>query len=434
MAVPSRKPRLKFDPTRVTSVTMPSQEEYKGEIVAFYHFYKPDDVVSAVHFSDLCEGLVDRGWHVTMMTSNRYCRYGGVIPERTETIDGVTVKRVWRPGFDQASNILRVINSLWLQSAWVWAMRKMPKPDIIVVGTDPQFSQFMLPWLRRVCPDTKIVYWSFDVYPEAIQADTNSKLVGGIANLIAGLVSRCYRSVHVMVDIGSCMRRLLRRHLHSAKEVTLVPWALSEPGFDIPVNAEVRSAMFGENVKLGVLYSGNMGKAHEYDNFLELARFLRSKAPEVVFAFSARGNRMEEFTQALTDDDTNIKILPFATQEELEDRLNAADIHLLSLKDNWAGIVVPSKFFGSLAAGKPVLYSGAATSCIGRWIEQYDLGLLIQQENIEEIASKLVSYSRDPQQLQNWKINAYQTYHERFSKKTILDQWDDLLEEELTPN
>jgi len=411
---------------------MADTDNHKPDVTVFYHFYKPDDVVSAVHFSDLCEGLVERGWSVTMMTSNRYCRHKGVIPNKKETINGVRVERRWRPGFDQSRNLLRVVNSLTMQCAWLWKMKKLPSPDVIIVGTDPQFSQFMLPMLRRICPKSKIVFWSFDLFPEAIQAESENRLTLALANGIARLMPRCYRPVDVIVDIGSCMRGLLRKYGHSAREITLVPWALSGPDFGIPVSTTVRTAMFGDDVKLGVLYSGNMGMAHEYDKFLALARTLRRRAPGIVFAFSARGNRMAEMLQALTPDDTNIKILPFASQEELEDRLNAADIHLLSLRDKWAGIVVPSKFFGSLAAGKPVLYAGAPSSCIGQWIEKYELGLLLRQDNIEDIAAKLILYSEDPKHLEEWKKNAYQTYHDRFSRKRMLDRWDEMLREEIT--
>jgi colanic acid biosynthesis glycosyl transferase WcaI len=387
-------------------------------------------VVSAVHFSDLCEGLNDRGWAVTILTSNRYCRHKGNISTRSETIGGVKVERVWRPGFAQSRNVLRMLNSFWIQLAWLWKIVLMPKADAIIVGTDPQFSQFMLPWLKRVSPKSRLLYWSFDLYPEAVQAEASGNFVVGLANSIGRWMPRLYRPVDVMVDIGYCMRTLLRKHQHSARETTLVPWALSEPEFGLPVNAEVRSTMFGDQAKLGVLYSGTMGMAHEYEKFLRLARRLRDQFPRIVFAFSSTGNRMAELLDELAPEDTNINILPFASREELRDRLNAADIHLLSLRDNWAGIVVPSKFFGSLAAGKPLLYSGSVDSCIGRWIEQYDLGLLLDEGNIDQTAQRLIEYSNDPQKLDLWKKNAYEIYHERFSKKIGLDGWNNLLDEE----
>ena len=403
---------------------MDQGRQQKGSVCVFYHFYKPDDVVSAVHFSDLCEGLARRGWDVTMMTSNRLCRYKGAISPKVESLEGVEVKRCWRPGFSQSSNVLRIVNSLWIQAAWLLRFRRMPKPDRIIVGTDPQFSQLMLPLLRRLAPRARIFFWSFDMYPEAVLAESSNAIVVTIARMLYRLMPRLYRPVDVMVDIGPCMRSLLRMHNKTASYVTLVPWALSEPDFGIPVNREVRARMFGEEAALGVLYSGNLGMAHEYREFLELARMLRQRAPQIVFAFSSRGNRMGEFLAELTPEDTNIRILPFASLEELEDRLNAADIHLLSLKPKWDGIVVPSKFFGSLAAGKPVVYAGSAGSCIGQWIQRYGLGLLLDSEQIAQTADRLVEYSKNPGALGDWQNAAYQTYQEHFSRDRVIDGWD----------
>ena len=404
-----------------------ARQKEKGSVCVFYHFYKPDDVVSAVHFSDLCEGLAARGWDVTMMTSNRLCRYKGTVSPKEETLEGVDVIRCWRPGLSQASNVLRMINSLWIQLAWLLRFRRMEKPDAIIVGTDPQFSQLMLPLLRRIAPQTKILFWSFDMYPEAVLAESSNGIVVSIATMFYKMMPRLYRPVDIMVDIGPCMRSLLREHNTTADYETLVPWALSEPDFGIPVNVEVRAKMFGEDARLGVLYSGNMGMAHEYAEFLALARMLRERAPQIVFAFSSRGNRMDEFLAELTPEDTNIKILPFASLEELGDRLNAADIHLLSLKPKWNGIVVPSKFFGSLAAGKPVLYAGSATSCIGQWIQRYELGLLLDSDRIEQTADKLIEYSDNPDSLDDWKSAAYRTYQEQFSRDRVIEGWDQSL-------
>lgn len=408
---------------------MAERPPYKGKVTVFYHFYKPDDVVSAVHFADLCEGLVNRNWDVTMLTSNRYCRYEGSIPEKEQTINGVKVLRRWRPALNQASNPLRMINSLWIQVAWLWKVSRMPAPDYFVVGTDPQFVQFMLRPLKWLKPKSKVVFWSFDMYPEAIQAEVKNKGVLMLANGLARLMPWMYRTVDLMVDIGPAMRDLLRKYRHRAVERTLVPWALVEPPQGKPVNQKVREAMFGEGAKMGLLYSGNMGMAHDYEQFLGLARILREKESGIVLAFSSRGNRIDEMKAALTPQDTNVKILPFASQEELEDRLNAADIHLLSLRDNWSGIVVPSKFFGSLAAGKPVIYAGARQSCIGRWIDQHDLGLILEPGNLEAMATQLIRYSQHPEDLDGWKQNAFNTYHEKFSKQRVLEGWDELLSE-----
>ena len=373
-------------------------------------------MVSAEHFKDLCEGLAARNWQVTVFTSNRYCRKQGSISPGSEIINGVNVKRCWRPGFKQSSNIGRLLNSFLINLSWMMRTIFYRKPDYFIVGTDPQFSQFLFPFLKLISPKTKIAHWCFDLYPEAIIASSDSSILANLHNFSRPLFKFLYRFVDIMVDIGACMKQHLDHYKHNATRKTLVPWALVEPEKLPAVKLPIRQELFGE-AKLVLLYSGNLGQAHEYSLFLNLARKLREKNPDIVFAFSASGNKFEEFKSQITNDDINIKFLPFAKVEDLEDRLTSADIHLISLKDKWSGIVVPSKFFGSLAVGRPVLFYGPDDSGISSWIEQYNIGANLTENNIDEIADNLISYAELPELLQAWKENAFTTYNNYFSKK-----------------
>ena len=116
-----------------------------------YHFFHPDDVVSARHFSDFAEELVSRGWKVTVLTSNRFCRY----PKRKITAEeeywkGIRVIRVSRLGLNQANSIFRLVNAFWVMLGWVLKIRTLPKADVIIIGSDPQFSQLLFPFIRLI--------------------------------------------------------------------------------------------------------------------------------------------------------------------------------------------------------------------------------------------------------------------------------------------
>jgi colanic acid biosynthesis glycosyl transferase WcaI len=78
--------------------------------IILYHFFYPDDVVSARHFSDFAEELANRDWEVTVLTSNRYCRSRErKIAVKEEVWKGIRVIRISRPGWQQANDILRII-------------------------------------------------------------------------------------------------------------------------------------------------------------------------------------------------------------------------------------------------------------------------------------------------------------------------------------
>ena len=81
----------------------------------------------------------------------------------------------------------------------------------------------------------------------------------------------------------------------------------------------------------------------------------------------------------------------FAPESELEKRLAAADIHLVSLRPEWTGVVVPSKFFGSLAAGRPVVFAGGPDSAIARWIHEFGVGWVLTTDNVAACRRRIAS-------------------------------------------
>ena len=198
-----------------------------------------------------------------------------------------------------------------------------------------------------------------------------------------------------MAGLGSCMRKRLEAYGHRASEATLVPWALVEPENPGIPDPAIRAKLFGPDAALGLLYSGNFGRAHSHEAFFELARTLKSD--KVAFTFAIRGNRTGVVRESIRPDDANIRIVDFASEAELQERLSAADIHLVSLRPEWEGLVVPSKFFGSLAAGRPVLFAGPTGSGIARWIREHRVGWVLNADSSEAIAAELraLAVSRD---------------------------------------
>ena len=167
---------------------------------------------------------------------------------------------------------------------------------------------------------------------------------------------------------------------------------------------------------------------HSVDS-LRLAREIAPRDPRIRFTFAGRGNRWAELQKAIGPGDNNIRVRPFMEEEKLENWLAAADIHLVSLRPGWEGVVVPSKFFGSLAAGRPVLYAGPEDSAIAAWIREFDIGLVVTEEKIEEAVREILALPARPERLRSWGENAYRAYHEYFSKERVMDQWDRLLRE-----
>lgn len=391
-------------------------------IVVLYHYFHPDDVVSARHFTQLCLGLRERGWNVEVLPSNRSCRDSEASYPLKESWQGLLINRVWRPRLLQSSSLGRVLNALWMLGVWsrLGLRSRRSAPDVILVGTDPLLAVLVAWVVRKLRPRIRVAHWCFDLYPEAAIAEG---MVSGDSFLVRGLrylLRAAYASCDLIADLGECMRRRLQSYRHGAREVTLVPWALVEPESVEPPDSSLRRQMFGE-ASLGLLYSGNFGRAHSYAEFLELACQLQGS--NVHFCFGVRGNRVEELRKAVLPEDSNIHFAGFAPESELARRLAAADVHLVSLQPEWSGLVVPSKFFGALAVGRPVLFAGPQDAAIARWIEEHGVGWVLTPGSVGEVAAQLRELAASPQRLEALQRRCQQVYRHHFSRCQIVDAW-----------
>jgi colanic acid biosynthesis glycosyl transferase WcaI len=170
----------------------------------------------------------------------------------------------------------RAVSIVWMIAAWTLALWRQPDhPNVVIVGTDPPLS-FLTAWtVRLLRPNARFAHWCFDLYPEAAVADGMLSPNSPLERFFKRLVRPAYRNISLMADLGACMRKRLETYGHGATKATLVPWALVEPENPRVPDPAIRTKLFGDAV-VGLLYSGNFGRAHSHEIFFELARTLKS--------------------------------------------------------------------------------------------------------------------------------------------------------------
>jgi len=406
-------------------------------ILIFYHYFHPDPVVSAALYSELAADLARRGWDVVAMPSNRlYADFRVALPAR-EQWRGVDIRRVWRPRFSQQCTLGRLLNAAWLIGAWSLAAlrrRALPDIDVVLVGTDPILGVLVaLPW-KWFRPRTRRVHWCFDLYPEAAEADGWLRRDRWLARCLRRLLRRAYRACDLVADIGPCMRQRLEAYTSDAEHVTLPPWALAEPephcgGDDDteptahavrPGPADVDSTETG----LRVLYAGSLGRAHDATPFFELARRLRDVPVTFAFSFPVLNGQVRRIVESLGPEDRNIRLWEPVDREFLAERLRRGDIHAVSLRPEWTGTVVPSKFFASLAAGRPVLFYGSPDSGPALWIERHRVGLAFTMQTLQAAERWIRDMLADPDELRALQRRCLRVYHRHFSRRIVEDRWE----------
>jgi colanic acid biosynthesis glycosyl transferase WcaI len=394
------------------------------KITVLYHYFHPDDVVGGILMTDLCAGLASRGWDVEAIPCNRSRHNEKVRYPSKEEYRGVSIRRVWRPAlFSQQSAIGRIFNGFWMLAAWsLLALRgRKHRPDVLLMGTDPVLSVLVALPHKLFAPGVKVAHWCFDMYPESAVADGLLRENSIAVRLAKRLLKKAYARCDLVADLGPCMRGRLEKYGHASRKVTLVPWAIDEPEAPVECRADYRRRLFGD-ARLAILYSGNFGRAHSYESLLALAREVSGDGIKI--CFSIRGSMAEKLRGAAGNGYPNVSFADYAPRDELAAHLSAADVHAVSLKPEWSGLVVPSKFFGSLAVGRPVLFAGSRDSAIARWITEHGIGWVLDGANTAEVAAGLRRLAGDRDAVSAMQRRCFEVYRMNFSKEKIIAAWD----------
>ncbi len=181
-------------------------------LLLLYHFFHPDDVISARLFSDIAEDVATGRQSVTAMPSVRSCHDGEAAYAKHEVWNGVEIHRVWRPDWKQSSNKGRIGNTLFMLLGWTWRAiwTRRAKNETVVIGTDPPLSVLVaIPWrlFRPMGSDHSLVPRSLPTRSRGRRIfSADSWLVKGLNVLMRFAYARC----DVIADLGPCMRNELR--------------------------------------------------------------------------------------------------------------------------------------------------------------------------------------------------------------------------------
>jgi glycosyltransferase involved in cell wall biosynthesis len=159
-----------------------------------------------------------------------------------------------------------------------------------------------------------------------------------------------------------------------------------------------------------------MGLAHDFDTVLAAAERLQNRA-EIVFAFIGGGPRRRETERAATARSLkNVEFHSAVPRPALGDSLAAGDIHLVTLRPEMPGLLVPSKIYGILAAGRPSLYVGPSMGEVHDIVVSAHCGKAISNGDVEALASSIAGYAEDPALGAREGLAARSLFEERFTK------------------
>ncbi|MFM8983409.1 MAG: glycosyltransferase family 4 protein, partial [Spartobacteria bacterium] len=348
--------------------------------------YPPAKGATGDMLQGITESLAARGWDVSVLTTSEPGE------PKNSTRRGV---RILRAGgaLSRRNVLLRAVSYVFMIPWLLTRALLLPRTDFVVTMTDPPML-VVVGLAMKFFKRNRVIHWAQDLYPEVAEELGVLPRGNAVTNLLRRLSTEALVRGDAVVAIGRCMAsRLTARGVSYAKIAIIPNWAPPIQSLDRSNNPFRRA--HGLEGQFVVIYSGNMGLAHEFDTVLDAAESLRGQ--RVVFLFIGEGpRRVEVEAAARLRGIDNIRVLPSQSAEKLSESLSAADAHLVTMRPNLCGLVVPSKVYGVLAAGRPCLFVGPADSEAARLIRETDSGFVVGPDQWAELASEILDLAGNP--------------------------------------
>jgi glycosyltransferase involved in cell wall biosynthesis len=388
-------------------------------------YYWPDEGAVPRLLTDLAEDCAAAGHAVRVLTSRgRYLRFDDrPLPGREER-RGIRIERVRGTQFGRGTRIGRLCDyATFLAFVMVRLVFAPPEGTWLCVSSPPMLAVAVAAaaGLRR----RRFVYKVEDLFPDLALA-LGAIRPGLMARLAARSAAFSLRRASTVVAIDELMARRLRAAAPEARIEVIPNWADGAALAPEPAAGRRLRAENGWDGRFVVLYSGNLGLAHRFDEILAAARLLaEGETQHVLFVVSGEGPRLLE-TRRAANGLPNVEFRPFAAPADVGALHAAADVLLVTLDPRAEGLVVPSKFYAALAAGKPVLYVSAGGDGIATAIRETGVGWVVPPD-AGSIAGCLRKVMSEPEENRRRGKRARRLLLERFDRKQAAARWLALL-------
>lgn len=285
--------------------------------------------------------------------------------------------------------------------------------DVHIFLTQPPLFFILGSAISRILKVPYIIH-IMDLYPDLFVETGLIKNDSFLYKIFEKAALKSLLKSHGIIVLGRCMRnRLLDQGVPDYKIAVVPNWASTHL---IPISQNKNEFLDAHKLhgKFVVMYSGNMGISHDFYSILQVAKQLQN-IPEIIFVFIGRGNKRNIIKNYISQKSCNLLLFDYQEAHMLPHSLSAASVHFVSLKKGFEGMLVPSKFYGILASGRPLIYEGDDYSEIALAIKEANCGLVTSPQDIKGLKAAIMKYYQDESQCNRDGKNARIAYEALYS-------------------
>ena len=387
-------------------------------------YFFPDHSATSQLLTDLAFHLAETGVAVHVVTSRQlYDNPDAVLPVY-EVVRGVRVTRVWTTRFGRQNLLGRTLDYLTFYLSAAWSLFTLLKPgDIVVAKTDPPLISVVAAIVAKI-RGAKLINWIQDLFPEVAEA-LGEGGIGRLEGLLRSVRNWSLRTAYKNVVIGDGMaKKLTEEGIQPGAIQVIHNWA---DGCAIqPVDREKNLLRREWNLQdvFVVGYSGNIGRAHEFETILNAAQAL-SYTEDITFLFIGSGAKLAWIMREVNKQGLkNVVFKPYQPRDQLALSLCVPDVHFISLQPSLEGLILPSKFYGIAAAGRPTIFIGSKNGEIPRILREAQCGFSIETGQAEEVSRIIRELADDKETCLRLGRRARALFDQRFDARHAVQAWE----------
>jgi glycosyltransferase involved in cell wall biosynthesis len=410
-----------------------SRNGVKPQVLVLCQLFYPELVSTGQTMTELCEALADKGADVEVICAQPTYLKPNFAVSNFIKYKGIKIKRVWSTQFPKSNLIGRIINqAAYAVSVFIYLIFNNSNRPILVL-TNPPYLAFFCALLKVLKVGNPYIYLIFDVYPDtAINLNViNEKgLITKLWNIINNYSLK--HSTHIVV-IGRCMEKIIRDKFnqmrHELKDNVSVIHVWSDDRIITP-NSD-KNNMFrkkwGLDGKFVISYSGNMGRFHDMETIMEVAKRLLDN-DNIAFVFVGEGHKKQWMIEyANRHALKNCQFHSYVERENLGKMLTCADIGLVSLSEGQEGLSVPSKSYGIMAAGIPIIGIMSSNSEIAMVIKEEKCGIVVDTSDVDGLLNAITNLYNNSKLLTEMGLNARKAIDTKYSLNSAAESYLSLI-------
>lgn len=396
-------------------------------ILILNRFFWPDHAATSQLATDLAEHLAAAGNTVTVLCSRqRYDDPKADLP-RAECHGRIEVRRLWTTRLGRHWLPGRALDYLSFYVACFWALCRLARPGVVVLAkTDPPLLSVVAA-VACALRGGRLVTWQQDLFPEVAAALGLRWAAGPVGRPLRAARNWSLRRAALDIALNDRMAEHLVAEGVPADRVRVIAnWsdAAIEP---VPAAVNPLRRQWGLTGRRVIGYSGNLGRAHMASAVAELVRRTHD-LPDTTWLFVGGGPGLAAIeTTARELGDDAVVLRPYQPRRSLAQSLSVPDLHLVSLDPACEGLIMPSKFYGILAAGRALVVLGDPDGAIAREVRRHDLGICLDPARPDGWRDGLARLLADPGEIAAMGQRARHHYEAHYRTEALLRAWSDAL-------